>query len=1515
MQGLISELTRLYLLCGQQWHKQKIDPSGEPKYYAQGALTPAVLRKSLAGEQTAALNLVHSDGTVRTLVVDFDRASDWPKVQRLYTAIIEELGLPAPAVAISGRKGYGVWLSLSEPIPAAQARAFLRLLRATYLADIPESVLDLRPDTDIPTNAAAAVVKLPPCKHLATDKWAAFIPPSVGEMFAETPWLASAPEPDQQAALLTELVSIPPEAFLQALNTLQAKGGNTGGVSKRGLAKQFPFLEKLAEGTHPACIRALLRHGVPETLQYNQANLNLANYCHSRGLSQGQAEGLATAMAQQSGDHPTSKTTVAMKLQNFRSNRDPAPFACDFPRNIAVWRNLFGGCQNCPAHPDEPLKGQGLVRPPPLTRSHTLERLVAQELLAYSWHKGEPLPQIVLTWPKEALNVAGKDGGAYLCPLYALIAQAIGKGATSSAFFALVDRWLAENKLLDISSEVKQKAERLLNTIQALHPREEEGQAALSRAIELEKREQLLSLSSDALNQGPDISANAVAMQLRHASEETLKADAAAGPLWNHRRELFKAFSRINSGNVIPTPFPRLTGLLHGGFKGGRLYILIAPPKAGKTTAAAVCMDHAALAGFPVLYVGYEMSREQMTEYAIARRCAINSYKIETRHLKEEEAKRVAASLNAYLAKEGRTLEIWEAGLATSIADMAAWATRAKANTPGKTPFIVVDYLQLARTGIKDLDTHPSETKRVSEVAVACKDLARQTGAAVLALSSVTKEAERMARTEGELDVTAARDSLAIIHAADGVLTLQTAMVDVKEGKGDTAQITELDAWRFLAHDARQKKRDIEAVELERAIGKLDGVYPQKWNLGPDYGVRARISLVRHRGSTGEVAIYYRRGYHSMEEVSLPGLGAIEQDMAQSEMALEVFREYEAKLSETFLEDAQTFTTNAVSATDTTQKKVATAHEPPSGPTVNYRYITDREEARQSIGPLLGLVGLDLETTGLSPISAQARLLSLSADTGPALVIDLFAIGGLHQVKKELMGLAVVCHNATFDMGFLWHSGVEVAAECSMLAYHVLTGERAKLKDLAEKYAGLSLDKGPQISDWRSAELTDEQLRYAALDAVAVRVIFPKIKQELEALGSLNAYALVRDAQPAIVRMELAGMPFDKVQQEKLIADLTAERDTLSDALKTALKGLNPASGTQISDWLTEQLGGPDSEKYKAWPKTAGGQLKTGGEELQRGLVYLSDEAASVVRDKLLRFKDVAKKLSAFGENLADQINPASGRIHADFNLAGTITGRMSCSKPNLQQIPRDKAFRALFAAPAGRRFVIADYSQVELRVAAHIAGEAALLKAYKDGQDIHRLTAAMLLNKRPDQVTKDERQLAKAVNFGLLYGQGAKGLQSYAEGTYGVTISEAQARDYRAAWFKAYPAFREWHGKSGLAAKKALEVRTPAGRVRRWPSLDKFTEMQAYNTPVQGGAAEAMLAAMPPLMRRLQGLEAFPIAVVHDELIVECAESVAEKVAKALQDAMIEGMLSLFQDASTLDLVEAVVAQTWADK
>ena len=308
----------------------------------------------------------------------------------------------------------------------------------------------------------------------------------------------------------------------------------------------------------------------------------------------------------------------------------------------------------------------------------------------------------------------------------------------------------------------------------------------------------------------------------------------------------------------------------------------------------------------------------------------------------------------------------------------------------------------------------------------------------------------------------------------------------------------------------------------------------------------------------------------------------------------------------------------------------------------------------------------------------------------------------------------------------------------------------------------------------------------------------------------------------------------------------------------------------------------------------------------------------TLITEAFLPYKEREKQITSFGESLKKFLSPVTNRIHANFKMTGTRTGRFSCSNPNLQQIPRDKVFRALFKAPEGRTFVIADYSQMELRVAAIVANEEKLLEAYREGKDTHAITAGMLLNKKPEDVTKQERQLAKAVNFGLLYGQGAKGLKDYASSGYGVEISESEAKDYRDAWFKAYPAFAMWHGRERINSEKMMAVTTPLGRKRCFSASqegDTFSATKAYNTPVQGGAAEVMLAALGKFPDLLSGLDAKLIAVIHDEVIVESSLEDAPSVVKVLEDAMVQGMLDVFPTASTLGLVEAKIAESWADK
>ena len=215
MNKLISALQRLYFLQDQQWHSQSLNDGGDLAYAAEGPLTPAIVTKSLAGELTVGFNLVSPAGMARAMVVSFARATDWEQVANLYQAVQDELDLPAPAVSVSGRKGYSLWFSLAEALPLAQIQAFLAALRLKYLADIPLAHLELQPD-------ALAINTLAPARHNTTGKWSAFIDPSMGSMFIVEPGLEMAPILDRQAGMLAGLKSIKAANFQRALSILQA---------------------------------------------------------------------------------------------------------------------------------------------------------------------------------------------------------------------------------------------------------------------------------------------------------------------------------------------------------------------------------------------------------------------------------------------------------------------------------------------------------------------------------------------------------------------------------------------------------------------------------------------------------------------------------------------------------------------------------------------------------------------------------------------------------------------------------------------------------------------------------------------------------------------------------------------------------------------------------------------------------------------------------------------------------------------------------------------------------------------------------------------------------------------------------------------------------------------------------------------------------------------------------------------------------------------------------------------
>jgi DNA polymerase-1 len=532
-------------------------------------------------------------------------------------------------------------------------------------------------------------------------------------------------------------------------------------------------------------------------------------------------------------------------------------------------------------------------------------------------------------------------------------------------------------------------------------------------------------------------------------------------------------------------------------------------------------------------------------------------------------------------------------------------------------------------------------------------------------------------------------------------------------------------------------------------------------------------------------------------------------------------------------------------------------------------------------------------------------LLQLYAGGPEVFVFDLFTVPT--PVLRPLLEKQFAAHNAIFDLGHLMHAGLEPGRiECTMLQANAITGKRPSLATLVEAELGWRISKKQQVSDWSAHVLSQKQIEYAALDAVLVHRLFPLLDRKIRRKGRLRCYELMRDAQHQIAHMQLNGIFFDQVVHQRLMQTWVADRERVHQELKALLGAeFNIGSHVQLAAWIQKNV---DASLLNTWPRGAKARPKTGAKVLA-----LYPELPFV--KTLMRWKILNKKLTSFGNRYAAHINPATGRIHASFIIGGTDTGRLACRNPNIQNPPKESDFRALFAASDGCVMVVADYSQVELRVVALVAQEKTMLAAYRQNIDLHRKTAAALTGVPLDAVTKAQRQLAKAVNFGLLFGQGAAGLAKYAKTQYGVDMSLKQAERYRQAFFDTYPGLRRWQRRTAELAEASHSVRTPSGRVRTFKRKRGKSYFTAFlNTPVQGGAAEVMLAALAALDRRIRGLDAKLVNVVHDEIVLEVAADQASAAKTAVEEAMIAGMLSVFPRADCNGLVEAHSGANWAE-
>jgi DNA polymerase-1 len=512
----------------------------------------------------------------------------------------------------------------------------------------------------------------------------------------------------------------------------------------------------------------------------------------------------------------------------------------------------------------------------------------------------------------------------------------------------------------------------------------------------------------------------------------------------------------------------------------------------------------------------------------------------------------------------------------------------------------------------------------------------------------------------------------------------------------------------------------------------------------------------------------------------------------------------------------------------------------------------------------------------------------------------------------------LVAHNAAFEIAFLQHhstalAGVTVAhpIECTMQAVGLLRGTWDRsLAGASEDLLGAEPPKALQTSCWSAPNLSAGQLAYAGSDAVQAYRIWQAMWPELVEKSRDEAYQLQRNALPAVADMQVRGLGFDPEahahQVDAWARDLAqARRDYLD------LTGKPPPSKpNEVRAWLVDVAG----ELLATWPRTRATQEISIERKYLKRLMLSDEPTVKPVLDILAR----EKLLSTFGPKLRAFVNPVTGRLHAHYNLAAAKAGRFSCSQPNLQQLPSVKApefKRAIVAAP-GYVLVACDWSQIEMRAAAWISGDPALTAVYEQERDIHSETAAVIAGVAPAEVSAAQRQGAKAVNFGSIYGVGPRTLAEDAFDTYGIEMTETEARAALDRFFLIYRALKRWRYNHADLCQRRGYVEIGCGRVveAKWEPSGCLSFPQCCNLPIQGAAADAMLRALTMVFHRLGGLNGGLVACVHDELVLEVAEAAAETAGRILVEAMTEAFEMTFPGAPTGRLVALGTGQNWKE-
>jgi DNA polymerase I-like protein with 3'-5' exonuclease and polymerase domains len=627
-------------------------------------------------------------------------------------------------------------------------------------------------------------------------------------------------------------------------------------------------------------------------------------------------------------------------------------------------------------------------------------------------------------------------------------------------------------------------------------------------------------------------------------------------------------------------------------------------------------------------------------------------------------------------------------------------------------------------------------------------------------------------------------------------------------------------------------------------------------------------------------------------------------------------------------------------------------------------YATTNQQFEEALKELQKIpkLCLDAETTGLDSHVSKLRLLQLcttdeKVEDRVIYVLDLFKISDTSGLKELIESREMLLgHNLNFDLQFLFSINIDykgkifdtyIAERCLRAGFKekkvspklqkpYFDDVSCSLKAVVSRRLELDISKEQQVSDWSKEELDIEQIEYAAKDVDLLPKIAADQLKELAEEALLDLYSLESKCIHSVASMCYRGF---NVDIGKLVAlknaiqikldDITLDFCTkLDSALPSELKlprktdgslaigknlrkEFNPGSGVQCTKCF-EALG-------VALPVSPG----TGKSTLNQ--IQLAEFDSDDPLLNLYRKRTKVETQLEHAEKLIANINPITNRIHSGYNQYGANSGRFTSSGAkktstkkvknqfaiNAQQIPRDKEFRECFVATPGYKLIICDFSQIELRLGAELIGIPQMIEAFKQGHDLHTVTASLIYKIPLEEVQKNQRQEGKTLNFALLYGMGFRKYKTYAAQS-GKIISLSEAKVAHASFHNAYPRLRQWHReRSAMVEDGWTYVRTPLGR-RRLLSYNDATMTACANTLIQGAGADVLKLSLAKLSSHL-GNEAHLVACVHDEIVLEAIEDKVDYYKDILESCMKEAAETILKEVPSK--ADASFGDTWFEK